>query len=248
MFQTQQPLFKQPLLLFFSMLLLCTASAQQHRFTGWWTTNFGVRVHAKWSLNFDSQLNTGDQFNKIETLLLRPAVFFRFNKKYSASAGYVFFDNRKTVQGISELIPEHRFWQQVQLNTSSPRHNWVHRLRMEQRWIPNVTVENNNLEKRGTNLNNRIRYFTRVVGRLSKPSGQQDPLYWAMQNEVFVNLTGSAFANKKVLDQVRPSIGLGAHLTKVLDMELGYMLIYVPLPDQAYRINNVARISTTVLL
>lgn len=246
--QTLRHLTKYFSLSMLTLLLVLTACSQQQRFTGWWTTNFGVRVHPKWILNFDSQINSTDQFKKIETVLLRPAIMYRLNNKISLGAGYVYFDNRKTTQGISELVLEHRLWQQLQLNSSRKGINWIHRMRLEQRWVPMYTAENNHLKKTRSNLNNRFRYFTRFVSPIVGNSKKMEKYFWSMQNEIFMNLTGSKFSNQKVVDQIRPSIGIGTHVNKLLDMELGYMFIYSPLPNRGYKINNVARISTTVLL
>lgn len=201
-----------------------------------------VRIDPKWNLLFDTQINTGNKFRQIETILLRPGLMYRINNNLSVAGGYALFDNRKTYAGNSGMLVENRLWEQVQLNTRTSSYKWTHRLRFEQRWVPQPAIENNGLKKDGSNLSNRLRYFTRFTGPLSARGKTKNISYWTMQQEIFLNIAGAAYANKKFLDQIRPVVGMGVHLNKNADIELQYMGMYVQLANDSYRINNAVRI------
>lgn len=242
------PLSRKILLLVPLILSVVNGFSQESRLTGWWVTNNTVRLDQNWSLTFDSQTSTGNKFRKIETILLRPGMSYRLNKNVAIGGGFATIFNRRTWQDIAAMITENRIWEQVQFNTKANNQNWTHRLRVEQRWVPVIVAENNTIKKGGSNFNSRLRYQSRFAGPLLQNARSKDLYYWTMQNEIFLNFTGTQFANDKLIDQNRTVLGLGKHISKGFDLEISYLFIYSPLSGHAYRLNNVARISTTVLL
>ena len=88
---------------------------------------------------------------------------------------------------------------------------------MEQRFIERVTGENV--------YSDRLRYFVRLQVPLGKKAGQPFTRgkYLAVQNEVFLNVSGRRNLNGQLLDQNRAYLGFGQRLSAKADIEIGYL-------------------------
>lgn len=180
-----------------------------------WVNSF--LISDRLSLISDIQLRSYDDWSEVKNVLIRPGLSYALNKHLSLGIGYALVETNNLE---TEDLTEHRIWEQVlaQFDWGSAR--WTQRFRLEQRFIE--LVGNGSFEAE------RFRYFFRVLQPFSGAVGKafvKGP-YFALQNEVFVNLTDQDRLSGSAFDQNRAYFGLGWRFSKMLDMEVGYMNRY----------------------
>ena len=231
------------------LLGICTRMhAQTANFGGWLAMFSTIKVNEKVNVLFDAQLRSGKQVEHISTILLRPAISFRFNKNISAALGYAMNDARRQAGEWSQLIPEHRIWQHVILRHKILSASSQHRFRLEQRFLPKVVAQNNSLHHNGYNYANRFRYFTRTIIPLKKTNQFTQGMYGVLQDEVFLNLGNKTAVNKRVFDQNRLYGAVGYRLSPKLDAEAGYLNQYMISANGGVVNNHILQVSTYVNL
>jgi hypothetical protein len=100
-----------------------------------------------------------------------------------------------------------------------------HRLRLENRFLPRLTQENNAIQKTGTSFANRLRYqFREQIPLVGHTGDFEKGMYLILQNEFFFNISGQRYVNGKVFDQNRSVLATGYRFSRKLDVELSYML------------------------
>ncbi|MBE7174003.1 MAG: DUF2490 domain-containing protein [Williamsia sp.] len=227
------------------LLSLCkNAHTQTANFGGWLATFYTIKVNKKVDVIADAQFRSGKQVKNISTILLRPAISFKFNKNVSAALGYAWNDARRDVGTLSELIPEHRIWQHVIVRHKILSASSQHRFRLEQRFLPKVVVRNNQLHSNGYNHAHRFRYFTRTIIPLKKTKQFTQGPFGALQNEVFLNLGNKSAVNKRVFDQNRLYGAVGYRLSPRLDLETGYMNQYMIAANGGIINNHILQLAT----
>ena len=184
------------------------------------------KINEKWSVHFDSQLRSTDDMEYLQSILLRPGVNYRLNKKVTLSGGLAYIPNRRTINNITGFVPEKLLWQQ--LSYAYKIHSILvnNRFRFEERSLPIATVNNNNLKVYSHNSNFRLRYLIRNLIPFKKELIFNKGLFMAIQNEVFINTGKKSSGNGKTFDQNRAYGGLGYRVTDKLDIEAGYMNQY----------------------
>jgi hypothetical protein len=214
----------------FLILILVTANQftyAQVQHSGWLASFNTIKINKAISVHFDAQLRSTDGLKNVQTLLLRPGVNYHINKKFTATAGYAFINNRRTVGSTIGYLAEHRIWEQLLYNHPIKNIATSHRLRFEQRFIPNAVAINNELEKDGHAQAYRLRYFIRNVIPLTNQKGFKKGVFTALQNEVFVNTGNKSAVNGKFFDQNRLYVAIGYRLPNKVDIEAGYMNQYI---------------------
>lgn len=213
--------------------------AQQVTRSAWLASFHTIRLKGKWSLHLDMQLRSTDKLQQLQTLLFRPGIHYAVRKNHLATLGYAWIPNRYTQPEDNALLPEHRLWQQYTINQPMPYSVIQHRFRFEERFLPVPELKENNLEANGYRFSTRFRYFTRTVLPLKKPvDGFTKGWFGALQNEVFLNLTGKGNVNGNVFDQNRLYGAIGYRVTKGFDAELGYMWQYIQRRSGIENISN----------
>jgi len=215
----------------------------QTQFTGWVASFNTIKTGKQTSLHTDIQLRSTNGWEQIQTILLRPGINFHVNKKTIVTAGYAFISNRRTVNNISDLVPEHRIWEQLLYN-----HKWKnifisHRFRLEQRFMSKVIVVNNELESNGTAYANRFRYFNRTILPFKKEKTFSRGMFAALQNEVFINIGNTANVNGEFFDQNRLYLATGYRLNAKADLEIGYMNQYVNGRGRQFTNNHILQLA-----
>jgi hypothetical protein len=124
-------------------------------------------------------------------------------------------------------LPEHRIWQQAVFNHKLKSLSIGHRLRFEERFISKATARNNELETAGYDPAFRFRYFVRSIIPFSNQSSFSKGLFFALQNEIFLNTGNKEAVNQKTFDQNRLYSAIGYRLTGKTDVEAGYMNQYI---------------------
>lgn len=210
----------------FLLFFFTQHAAAQTQFSGWLASFNTINLNKKLSLHFDGQLRSTDGWDEVQTILLRPGLNVHLNKQLTVTAGYAFIANRRTVSGISDLLPEHRIWQQALFTHKLGTMNLSHRLRFEERFISKAVVRSSELEAEGHNNAYRLRYFLRNIIPFRKTPSFDKGAFFALQNEIFFNTGDRSAVNGKTFDQNRAYIAVGYRLPAKLDIEAGYVNQY----------------------
>ncbi len=207
-----------------------------------------IKLSDKFLFQFDAQFRSSDQWKSKETVILRPVLSYMLNKDAALGLGYAAVSNWRTIEGVWDNINEKRLWQQLNINKRKGSMAIQHRFRLEERWLPNITVEQNAFKENGHAFSSRLRYMTRVMGPFTTNTAFTKGLYWAAQNEFFLNLWGGNVVNKKLFDQSRTYAGAGYRISSAVDAELGYMFAYIEGRGSAYTRNNIIQLSSFLRL
>jgi hypothetical protein len=218
-------------------------SGAQSQFTGWLASFNTIKTGAKTSIHSDLQWRSSDELKHTQTLLLRAGLNVHLSKKVIVTAGYAFIHNRRTTGGITGYIDEHRIWQQLIFNHTPHRLLTSHRFRLEQRFIGQAIVVNNQLRKDGSAYANRFRYFIRNIFPFRKQTPFQKGPFAALQNEVFVNIGNTNAVNGEFFDQNRFYLALGWRIHPSFDLEAGYLNQYVNGRASSFTNNHVAQLA-----
>lgn len=210
-----------------------------------WAASFNTfGLVGKWSLHFDAQVRSTDNVKEVQSILLRPGINYHINKSWVATAGYAYIPARRTIGNLSELLPEHRAWQQLVYNHKWSRVASAYRLRFEQRFLPVVNYNLADMWKDGHQPAYRLRYFMRHVLPLKKVDAFTKGIFFALQDEVFMNTGNKNNVNGRTFDQNRLYLALGYRLphTKI-DLEGGYINQYIKGRDRHFTNNHIAQIA-----
>lgn len=237
-------------------LMMCTGSSllyAQAQFSGWLASFNTIKLNTKVPKNITSKLQTSihaevqlrssDQFNKMQTLLLRTGLNIHINKQLTVTAGYGYISNYRKSGNVDGYAPEHRIWEQLLFTHKIKSVLMSHRFRIEQRFISKTVVSNNELKTDGYVHANRVRYFLRNIIPLRKQPVFIKGSFAALQNEVFLNIGNTKNVNGKTFDQNRFYIAAGYRFSKLFDLEAGYMNQYINGRMNAFTNNHIVQIA-----
>lgn len=238
------------------LIIFCNRAAAQTQFSGWLADFNTIKINKQLSIHSDIQLRSSDQLEHIQTLLLRGGLNYRINSKFILTGGYAFIHNRRVMNGVSGYINEHRLWEQGIFNhplvigsgIHKRKGTLQHRLRLEQRFIPQTSVANNELKKDKSVYAGRLRYFLRNITPLIPWSSVGKAPFLALQNELFINIGDKSGVNGEAFDQNRAYVALGYRFHTSFDMELGYMNQYTNGRGSSSTNNHLLQIATYVRL
>ena len=222
--------------------------AQVSKFSGWAALISTIKINPSVNIIFDAQIRSADQWQNIETTIIRPGISFAIDKKSSLSFGLALIKNKKRVTGIEDMVADNRAWQQWLLNQPLRVNSLQHRIRLEERTIPTIYAEGNELKKRDGKFNTRLRYFNRYASGFTQKGKLEKGPYWIIQNEFFFNFVGGRYANGKIFDQTRTFAGAGWKFSKAIDIEMGYMLQYIEGRGKSYTNNHIMQLSSFLRL
>ena len=172
-----------------------------------------------WGLHLEVQNRLSDWGNDWQQLLVRPGINYAFTPNFSASMGYGYV--RTYPYGelpAAHEFDEHRIWEQLLYKHGGLGLEWIHRVRLEQRWIEELgRREDGNYETTNWRGENRIRYMLRT----NVPLSADKKTYLAIWDEVFFNFGGNVFGND--FDQNRAFVGVGRKLTDHMKLEVWFM-------------------------
>ena len=223
-------------------VFLWSTSKAQVQFSGWLASFNTFKINTTFSIHFDGQLRSTDELKSIQTILLRPGLNIHLAKNWVLTGGYAYIANRRNAGNLSELLPEHRTWQQAVFNHKLKTVVVAHRVRFEERFISRSAVVNNELETDGFDQAFRLRYFLRSIFPFTaQPAFSKGP-FFALQNEVFLNTGDRSAVNGKTFDQNRLYGALGYRLPGKIDLEVGYMNQYTS-TRTSFTNNHIAQIA-----
>ncbi len=222
------------------VVLLCLVNynnyAQVTETQGWFFVTHSQSLNKKFDLLADAQLRSANQFYYLNTMLLRTALSYNFNKKHSAALGYAYKRDWEHEQGTTAIITENRIYQQYIYSFKLHRTELTLRARHEQRWVK---------EDGSVNFSQRTRAFISAQIPLLADTGFTYGLYTGLQNEIFLNTQHKERVNNRLFDQNRSFVSLGYRWNKKIDTEMGYLFWYQIEPDNNYRRNVIQFMITT---
>lgn len=172
-----------------------------------------------WGLHLEVQNRLTDLGSDWQQILLRPGINYQISPTLSISAGWAYV--RTWPYGdfpAAHAFPEHRAWQQVQHQFKFLGLEWMHRLRLEQRWLGEMGQDGGgDWDVANWRYENRIRYLLRTTFPLTD-GGKNYLVLW---DEVFFNFGENVVGND--FDQNRAFIGFGRKLSDTTRLEIGFM-------------------------
>ncbi|MBF7091299.1 DUF2490 domain-containing protein [Flavobacterium sp. ALJ2] len=244
---------KLPFLSLFSIVVFfvnTTVNAQtQHTFSGWSAAFFTYELDNKFSVHFDGQARSTDKLKDVQSFIIRTGLNYHIKNNMIATIGYAYIGNNRTVMDINGWVPEHRIWEQFIFNQKFTLYNrplsLQHRLRLEQRFMGQPMIDQNELVTDSYDFAQRLRYFTRSIFPLSETSSFTNGAFVALQNEVFMNIENSP--NGKFFDQNRAYLALGWRVSTKFDIEAGYMNQYI-VGKNNNTMNNIVQLAAYIRL
>ena len=209
------------------ILLISGCAIAQTTFHGWLASINTFKINGKFSLHLDLQSRSGHQLNHLNTFIFRPGINWHFRKNMAATVGYGYVSNRRTLGNVSGYAPEHRIWEQLIINHNLAFVPVQHRFRLEQRFIGNHRLVNNEFSINGNRFANRLRYFNRSIIPFNGSKPFTRGMFGVLQNEIFLNLGNKSGVNGKFFDQNRLYLAMGYRFSSKFDIDAGYLNQYI---------------------
>lgn len=214
--------------------------AQNDRFndfnnTNWLQTFNTITLTKKWSLHAEYQWRREKGLKYWQQGLLRIGANYKLNDNVITHIGYAWAETYPYGDypiANNGTFPEHRLYEQLTLRQSAGKASFIHRFRIEQRWLGRVkagTTQNREIE--GWNFLHRFRYQFRTQYPFWAKGNKQ--FYGAAADEIFIGAGKKVGVN--IFDQNRIFLVLGYKLNKKVTLEAGY---FNQTLQQGRRINN----------
>lgn len=155
-------------------------------FNTWWTNVNRYNLSEQWYLSSEVHVRRTDGLERWQQFLFRPAINYILDQHVHMTAGYTYIMSYPYGdQPIAIKTPENNFWEEITLRHSSGKVSFIHRYRLEHRFI-GKTVENGEGKRRieGTEFAQRFRY--RFTGNF--PIAFEGRFFGAWFDEVWINL------------------------------------------------------------
>lgn len=195
-----------------ALLLSLPAAAADHEQSGWLAWFNSAALDGRLGLVSDIQLRTRDDLEGPRNLLIRPGLSWQIAPSHALMGGYAHIGTFNA--GRPDAV-EHRLWQQYLFSHRAGRASVVQRLRLEQRFIGRPGAPDA--------YSDRLRWFTRAVVPLADGAPFRRGTFVALQNEVFLGLSGRDDLNGRVFDQNRAYLAVGWRDGSGRDYEIGYL-------------------------
>ena len=236
-------MLKKIILLFLVLLGKSFAQKTVQDQSVWFAYVGQYKVSPKWGYHVEAQFRLDNELEQSLQNLYRVGAIYYLPKNQSVTAGYALV---KTLnRSVDDYFSENRIWQQYQVNKKwhSDKNNMTHRFRLEQRWVEQLGLVDDELVNLATNYQNRLRYLNRNLFQILPLHKNESEIYGVLQSEVFLNL-GNNKVNAKFFDQNRFLVGLGVNFESKTRFELGYMNHFITSSSS----NNLMRHTVSVSL
>lgn len=189
----------------------------------WLLLNSTVRFHDRLSLYVEAQPRFFE-FSSMQQLLLRGALNVHLHPDLLISAGYGFVETwAYGAFPSAAAFPEHRLWEQAQLNSQVGRVRFQNRARLEQRFIGQLSKDSDgDYFVDGYQETNRFRHLLRITVPLNRTTMTAKTVFISLYDEIFLNF-GSPLVKANLFDQNRATASLGYHFTDDFNLQLGYI-------------------------
>ena len=185
-----------------------TVSNQDHT----WLMAFGNhRLTETWGLHTEYQFRRTGWGGGWQQSLLRVGLDRHLQDGAMLTAGYGWIRSFPYgEQPIAETFDEHRIWQQLITQSQTGPLKWLHRYRLEQRYMD---------RKDNPSWQHRVRYFVQVTCPLpSKPQWS-----FSAYEEAFVGLRSLTSPTVNLLQQNRLALALNRAWASGTSVQLGYL-------------------------
>lgn len=201
--------------------------------TNWLQTFNTISLNKKWSLHLEYQWRREEGLKHWQQSLLRIGANYKLSENVTAHLGYGWIETFSYGDhpiANNGTFPEHRIYEQLSFRQPINRWTFIHRFRIEQRWLGRV-VAGTDREIEGWNYLHRFRYQFRAQHPFWVKGDRQ--FYGAAADEVFIGAGKKVGVN--IFDQNRIFLLLGYKLNKKLSLEAGY---FNQTLQQGRRVNN----------
>lgn len=224
-------------LVFFACFDLCAQNDRlnDYNYINWVQTFNTIRLDSQWSLHTEYQWRRDHGLRNWQQSLLRLGVNFKLHENVMAHLGYGWIETFPYGDypiAANGTFPEHRIYEQISFRQPVKRWLFLHRFRVEQRWLGRVrpgTGDNREIE--GWTFLHRFRYQFKSQFKLWSKNHQQ--FYAAAADEIFIGAGKNAGVN--IFDQNRLFLLMGYMINKRITLEAGYMNQTL---QQGRRVNN----------
>lgn len=107
------------------------------------TATASLDAEKKFFAYAEVQPRLGNDFSKLERLLIRPALGYNLNKNVALYLGYAWTPTFMDAHYNDDFRNENRIWQQVVIKHTDFGIDWQHRIRQEQRIIEDASGPSN---------------------------------------------------------------------------------------------------------
>ena len=175
---------------------------------GNWFIYFGnQKINQNWNWHNEIQYRNYDFIGDTNQLLLRTGLGYNLTENNNnVLLGYAFVNTHKYIPNSDQKQEsnEHRIFQQFITKQNFGRFYFLHRYRVEERFLPD-------------DFQVRLRYFLNATIPLNKKTLDKNAIYFSTYNEIFVN------TEKPLFDRNRIYSALGFVINKNFKVEAGFM-------------------------
>ena len=175
---------------------------------GNWFIYFGnQKINQNWNWHNEIQYRNYDFIGDTNQLLLRTGLGYNLTENNNnVLLGYAFVNTHKYIPNSDQKQEsnEHRIFQQFITKQNFGRFYFLHRYRVEERFLPD-------------DFQVRLRYFLNATIALNKKTLDKNAIYFSTYNEIFVN------TEKPLFDRNRIYAALGFVINKNFKVEAGFM-------------------------
>ena len=175
---------------------------------GNWFIYFGnQKINQNWNWHNEIQYRNYDFIGDTNQLLLRTGLGYNLTENNNnVLLGYAFVNTHKYITNSDQKQEsnEHRIFQQFITKQNFGRFYFLHRYRVEERFMPD-------------DFQVRLRYFLSASIPLNKKTLDKNAIYFSTYNEIFVN------TEKPLFDRNRIYAALGFVINKNFKVEAGFM-------------------------
>ena len=184
----------------------------------------------RFAIVLESSLRVYELDDRSGAFLIRTGLQYDIRNWFRISGGYHYQINEPGRDRPG--VPEHRLWQGIMIRHKAGQIPFVHRTRLEHRWLAPDLAGGEYAYR------NRVRHMSRAVIPLTKHAGPK--YYIAGTNEVFINF---GKGTTHVFDQNRSTVAFGYHVGAIGNLEVGYLLQVQNSPSHVKSYHNILSVS-----
>ncbi len=185
---------------------------------GWITTTITPTISNKLSGYIEYQFRRAEYIQSWQQSLLRLGMNYKLHPQVTAHLGYgwilTFPYGEHSIAALPKTFPEHRIYQQLVIGGQAGKVSFVHRLRLEQRWLGKFNDMNSKKPDDYIYLN-RARYMLRADVPIS------EKVYAAAYDELFIGFGKNVGEN--IFDQNRIGLLVGYKHSPAFRIEGGFL-------------------------
>lgn len=185
---------------------------------GWITTTITPTISKNVSGYIEYQFRRAEYIQSWQQSLLRLGMNYKLHPQVTAHLGYgwilTFPYGEHSIAALPKTFPEHRIYQQLVINGQAGKVSFIHRLRLEQRWLGKFNDMNSKKPDDYIYLN-RGRYMLRADVPLS------EKVFAAAYDELFIGFGENVGEN--IFDQNRIGLLIGYKHSAAFRIEGGFL-------------------------